>query len=66
MAPDLLVDEADDAFKSNVELRTVINSGWTRGTGVPRCNPDTLEPEVFETFGPKAIGLKVFACRERR
>ena len=56
--PTLLVDEADDAFKSNVELRTVINSGWTRGTGVPRCNPDTLEPEVFETFGPKAIGLK--------
>jgi putative DNA primase/helicase len=56
--PTLIVDEADDTFKSNPELRGIINSGWTRGTGVPRCNPDSLEPEFFETFGPKAIGLK--------
>jgi hypothetical protein len=48
--PTMLVDEADDAFKSSPQLRGVINSGWTRGTGVPRCNPDTLEPEFFETF----------------
>jgi putative DNA primase/helicase len=56
--PTMLVDEADDAFKSSPQLRGVINSGWTRGTGVPRCNPDTLEPEFFETFGPKVIGMK--------
>jgi hypothetical protein len=36
----------------------VVNAGWTRGVGVPRCNPNTNEPEFFETFGPKAIGLK--------
>ena len=52
------MDEADTAFKNNPELRAVVNSGWTRGAGVPRCNPDTHEPEFFETFGPKAIGLK--------
>jgi putative DNA primase/helicase len=59
--PTLLVDEADTIFKNNAELRSVINSGWTRGTGVPRCHPETHEPEFFETFGPKAIGLKGLA-----
>lgn len=56
--PTLIIDEADDIFSDNTELRSVINSGWTRGSGVPRCNPDTLEPELFNTFGPKAIGAK--------
>jgi len=56
--PTLLVDEADDIFKNNPELRSVINSGWTRNAGVPRCNPDTHEPEFFSTFGPKVLGIK--------
>ena len=56
--PTLIVDEADDVFKDDPELRAVINSGWTRGAGVPRCNPETNEPEFFETFGPKALGMK--------
>jgi putative DNA primase/helicase len=56
--PTLIVDEADDQFKQNPTLRSVINSGWTRGAGVPRCHPDTNEPEIFSTFGPKAIGMK--------
>ena len=56
--PTLLVDEADKAFDRNPELRAVVNSGWTRGVGVPRCHHETNEPEFFETFGPKAIGLK--------
>jgi len=56
--PTLIVDEADEIFKNNPELRGIINSGWTRGIGVPRCHPETHEPEFFETFGPKAIGLK--------
>ncbi len=56
--PTLVVDEADDSFRTNPELRSVINSGWTRGAGVPRCNSETNQPEFFETFWPKAIGLK--------
>lgn len=56
--PTILFDEADKSFTNNPELRAVVNAGWTRGTGVPRCNPDTHEPEFFETFGPKAVGLK--------
>jgi hypothetical protein len=59
--PTLIVDEADTTFKNNPELRAVVNSGWTRGSGVPRCHPKTHEPEFFETFGPKAIGLKGLA-----
>ena len=56
--PTLIVDEADVIFKQNPELRAVVNSGWTRGMGVPRCHPETHEPEIFSTFGPKAIGMK--------
>lgn len=42
--PTLIIDEADAAFKDNPELRSVVNAGWTRGAGVPRCNPETNEP----------------------
>jgi putative DNA primase/helicase len=56
--PTLLVDEADSIFKQNHQLRAVFNSGWTRGSGVVRCNPETLEPENFLTFGPKVVGMK--------
>jgi hypothetical protein len=56
--PTFVVDEADDAFADNPDLRQVINSGWTRGQGVMRCDPDTNEPRRFSTFCPKAIALK--------
>src|SRR5439155_9812365 len=39
--PTLICDEADDQFKDNPVLRAVFNSGWTRGTGVLRCHPET-------------------------
>ena len=53
--PTFVVDEADDAFVDNPDLRQVINSGWTRGQGVMRCDPDTNEPRRFSTFCPKAV-----------
>ena len=56
--PTFVVDEADALFRENEQLRALFNSGWTRGSGVPRINPDTLEPEVFPTFAPKIIGMK--------
>jgi len=56
--PTMIVDEADDALNDNVDLRSVINSGWTRGQGVIRCHPDTREPELFSTFAPKVVGMK--------
>ena len=56
--PTFVVDEADDTFVDNPDLRQVINSGWTRGQGVMRCDPDTNEPRRFPTFCPKAIALK--------
>jgi hypothetical protein len=56
--PTIIVDEADTAFVDNEDLRLVINSGWTRGQGVVRCEPETNEPQQFSTFCPKIIGLK--------
>jgi hypothetical protein len=56
--PTFVLDEADTLFRENEQLRSLFNSGWTRGSGVPRINPDTLEPEVFSTFAPKIIGMK--------
>jgi putative DNA primase/helicase len=56
--PTFVIDEADDAFVDNPDLRQVVNSGWTRGQGVVRCDPDTNEPRKFSTFCPKAIAGK--------
>src|SRR5262249_16005120 len=53
-----VIDEADNLFVENHDLWQVINSGWTRGQGVMRCDPDTHEPRLFSTFCPKAIALK--------
>jgi hypothetical protein len=56
--PTIIVDEADQVFVDNEFLRSVINSGWTRGTGVLRCDGEENTPRLFSTFCPKAIGMK--------
>jgi hypothetical protein len=56
--PTLVIDECDELFADNPDLLRVVNSGWTPGSGVVRSNPDSHEPEVFKTFGPKAIAGK--------
>src|SRR5215471_3622437 len=56
-SPTIIVDEADTMLVDNEPLRAVINSGWTRGSGVLRCGGDS-DPRLFSTFCPKAIGLK--------
>jgi hypothetical protein len=56
--PTFLIDEADVVFEHNDDLRAVINSGWSRGTGVIRCAPETHEPEMFPTFAPKGLSMK--------
>jgi Protein of unknown function (DUF3631) len=56
--PTVIVDEADSILIDNEPLRTVINSGWTRGDGVPRCISDSYIPHLFPTFCPKAIAMK--------
>jgi hypothetical protein len=57
-SPTLAVDEADSAFVKNDDLRDVINAGWTRGQGIPRCHPETHEPMVFSAFAPKIVAMK--------
>lgn len=56
-APTFVIDEADTAFVSNDDLKEVVNSGWTRGDCVIRCDPETHEPRAYGTFCPKMIGM---------
>lgn len=55
--PTLLCDEADTYLTDkNEDLRGVFNAGHSRDTaGVLRTNPDTLEVERFDAFGPKCL-----------
>jgi putative DNA primase/helicase len=59
--PSFVIDEFDDVLAAKdgdkAELRSVINSGHTRGQGVVRCITDEHKPEVFPTFCPKVIGM---------
>src|SRR5262249_29964765 len=56
--PTIIVDEADVILIDNEPLRSVINTGHTRGGAVPRCIGDDKVPHAFPTFCPKAIGMK--------
>jgi putative DNA primase/helicase len=60
--PSFVIDEFDDVLAARgdsdkSELRSVINSGHTRGQGVLRRVTDEHKPELFSTFAPKAIGM---------
>jgi hypothetical protein len=60
--PSFVIDEFDDVLAdktdaNKAELRSVINSGHTRGQGVLRCITDEHTPELFSTFATKAIGM---------
>jgi hypothetical protein len=61
--PSFVIDEFDTVLADarnnpdKAELRSVINSGHTRGQGVLRCITDEHTPELFSTFCPKAIGM---------
>ena len=57
--PSFCFDEFDSILvdDSKAALRSVINSGHTRGQGVLRCIGDDKVPELFPTFAPKAIGM---------
>jgi putative DNA primase/helicase len=56
--PTIIVDEADVALVESEDLRAIINSGWTRGSGVPRCVGDNSVPTLFSTFAPKMLAMK--------
>lgn len=57
--PSFCFDEFDSILVDDdkAALRSVINSGHTRGQGVLRCIGDDKTPELFPTFAPKAIGM---------
>jgi len=53
--PTLLIDECDRHLKNNNELIGLLNSGFTRGGTVPRCEGDQNEVRFFPVFGPVAL-----------
>ena len=57
--PSFCFDEFDSILVDDdkAALRSVINSGHTRGQGVLRCIGDDKMPELFPTFAPKVIGM---------
>ena len=57
--PSFVIDEFDSVLASEDKgaLRSIINSGHTRGQGVIRCLDPEFTPQLFETFCPKAIGM---------
>jgi len=58
--PSFAIDEFDSVLASDEKapLRSIINSGHTRGQGVLRCVEPNWVPELFPTFAPKAIGMR--------
>jgi hypothetical protein len=58
-SPSFCFDEFDSILVDDdkAALRSIINSGHTRGQGVLRCIGDDKVPELFPTFAPKAIGM---------
>jgi hypothetical protein len=57
--PSFAIDEFDTVLVSDEKaaLRSIINSGHTRGQGIIRCVEPDFTPHYFKTFAPKAIGM---------
>jgi putative DNA primase/helicase len=57
--PSFCFDEFDSVLADDAKaaLRSIINSGHTRGQGVLRCIGDEKVPEFFPTFAPKCLGM---------
>jgi putative DNA primase/helicase len=57
--PSFAIDEFDSVLVGDDKtgLRSVINSGHTRGQTVVRCVGEEKEPKQFKTFAPKCIGM---------
>ncbi len=57
-SPTIIIDEADSMFRTNDEIRTIMNSGFTRkSASAIRIVGEDLEPRIFNVFCPKAIAL---------
>ena len=55
--PTLLLDEADDIFKTGVAFRSLVNDSWQHGANVKRVGPGG-RIQSFNIFCPKIITMK--------
>jgi DNA polymerase I-like protein with 3'-5' exonuclease and polymerase domains len=51
----MLLDEAQDYVKPDTDIASILDGGYQRGRPAVRTNKETLEPEIFDVFGPKAL-----------
>lgn len=52
----LCIDEVDSFLTENEQMRGLLNAGIERESAyVVRCDSETLEPTIFNTFGPKIL-----------
>jgi DNA polymerase I-like protein with 3'-5' exonuclease and polymerase domains len=51
----VLLDEAQDYVKPDTLIASILDGGYQVGRPAVRTNPVTLEPEIFDVFGPKAL-----------
>jgi hypothetical protein len=52
----LAIDEADQSFRNNDEMVSLLNTGYLRHTSdLPRCVGEKYEVRTFSTWGPKVI-----------
>jgi putative DNA primase/helicase len=51
----MLLDEAQDYVKPDTDIASVLDGGYQRGRPAVRTNPVTLESEIFDVYGPKAL-----------
>jgi hypothetical protein len=54
--PTLLIDEADKLFHRKPDLLHIVNTGWTRGTKIPRAGRDGIV-HWYDPFCPKVIAM---------
>ncbi len=57
-APTVLMDEAETLGGQGERaeaVREILNAGYRRGPGVPRCEGENNEVKVFSVFGPKVL-----------
>lgn len=52
--PTLMVDEVDTFIRDHDELRGILNSGYSAGGKIPRCEGDNYEIRTFSTHAPLA------------
>jgi hypothetical protein len=51
----ILLDEAQSYVKKDTDIGGILDAGYQKNRPAVRTNPNTMETEFFDTYGPKAL-----------